>query len=360
MSDSPMSERRTVLVTGAGGFIGGRIVEVLQTLDAGNVRAGLRRWGSGARVGRFTADLVKCDLRSLTEVRDAMKNVTHVVHCAVSMDHANTVDGTRNVMAAAKEAGVQRVVHLSTIDVYGTPVGEIDESHATPKTGKPYGDMKIDAEAACQDAAARGLPVTLLRPTLVHGPFSATWTIAYAQRLQSPPWLVAEADAAGTCNLIYVDDLVGFVMAALDAQTVPGEAFNVNGRERPTWNEYFHALNRAMGLPPLLPRTPTQARASARIVDPLRKSAKFLIKNFEAPIMGAYRRSDTVKTLMKRAERLIRTTPAPTEFDVYSRKASYSTAKAERLLGYRPSFALDEALTLTAAWLRASGLIVPA
>lgn len=354
-----MSDRKTILVTGAGGFIGGRIVEVLQTLDAGNIRAGLRRWGSGARVGRFKADLVKCDIRNTGELREAMKGATHVVHCAVG-DQTTTVDGTRNVMTAALDAGVRRVVHLSTIDVYGTPTGEIDESHATPKTGRAYGDMKIDAEAACQEAASRGLPVVMLRPTLVHGPFSATWTIAYAQRLQSPPWLIAESDAGGTCNLVYVDDLVGFVMAALDADVAPGEAFNVNGAERPTWNQYFHALNDAMGLKPLVPRSQAQARTSARIVDPFRKTAKFMIKNFEKPIMEAYRRSDTVKTVMKRAERLLRTTPAPTEFEVYSRQVSYSTAKAERLLGYRPKFTMDEALKLTAAWLEAHGFVTTA
>ena len=351
-----MSERK-ILVTGAGGFIGGRMVEVLHTLGVGTVRAGLRRWSSGARVGRFPVEMVKCDVRSAEEVRAAMDGVTHVIHCAVG-DHVTTVEGTRNVMRAALASGVQRVVHLSTIDVYGKPAsGEIDESHPVVRTGEAYGDSKIEAEQVCQEMAAGGLHVTILRPTLVHGPFSTWWTMAYAQRLQSRPWLIPENDAQGTCNIVYVDDVVGAAIAALDADTAPGEAFNINGVDRPSWNEYFHALNDAMGLPALRAETAGRARMSALAVQPLRKGAKLALKHFSPLIMGAYKRSELVRRSMKRAEALIRTTPAPTEFAVYGRRESYSAAKAERLLGWQPRFTMATALPLTADWLRQNGFV---
>ena len=354
-----MPEPRTILVTGAGGFIGGRMVEVFHALGSGTVRAGLRRWGSGARLGRFPVDLIKCDVRNTDEVRDAMRGVTHVVHCAVG-DRDTTVGGTRAVLAAAQAAGVRRIVHLSTVDVYGTPEGDVDETGTLTITGRPYGDSKIEAEEVCRDMAARGAPVTILRPTLVHGPFSATWTVAYAGRLHTRPWLVAEADAQGTCNLVYVDDLAGAVLAAFNTETAPGEAFNINGPERPTWHAYFTALNDAMGLPPLVAATPAGARFKAGIVQPFRQSAKFLLRHFEKQIMATYQRSQLARAVMKRAEGLIRQTPAPAEFAVYSRRTNYSTAKAERVLGYRPLFPLAEALPLTAAWLRHHGYVLHA
>jgi len=208
--------------------------------------------------------------------------------------------------------------------------------------------------------AARGLPVTILRPSLVHGPFSATWTIAYAQRLQSRPWLVAEEDARGTCNLVYVDDLVGAVIAALDANTPSGEAFNINGPERPSWDEYFHALNDAMGLPRLEAERQSRARLSALAVQPVRKSAKLVLKRFQNQVTFVYQRSELARTIMKRAEHLIRTTPAPAEFTVYSRRTSFSTEKAERMLGYKPHFPLARALPLTAAWLKHNGFVTAA
>jgi len=349
-----MSDRRKVFVTGAGGFIGGRMVEVMQHLDVGDVRAGLRRWGTGARVGRTPVEIVRCDIRDADQVRRALDGVTQIVHCAVG-DHSSTVDGTRTLLAVASELDVRRIVHLSTVDVYGTPEGSVDESTPTTKTGKAYGDAKIEAEDVCREFASDGVPVTILRPTLVHGPFSATWTIAYAQRLQQRPWLVAEKDAQGTCNLVYVDDLVGAALAAFDADTEPGEAFNINGAERPTWHEYFRALNDAIGLPPLKTATSTGARVKAATVLPLRKSAKFLMNHFQKQVMGVAQSSPLARGMMVRAEGLIRTTPVPSEFEVYSREVAYSTGKAERRLGYRPRFPLSEALPLTAAWLRHHG-----
>lgn len=354
-----MSDSRKILVTGAGGFIGGRIVEVMHALGIGEVRASLRRWSSGARIGRFPVEMIKCDIRNAAEVDEALQGITHVVHCAVG-EQSTTVDGTRTLLEAALKAGVKRVVHISTVDVYGTPEGVIDETHPLTRTGRAYGDSKIEAEEVCQELAARGLPITILRPSLVHGPFSATWTIAYAQRLQSRPWLVAEADARGTCNVVYVDDLVAAVVAALDADIPAGEAFNINGPERPTWNDYFHALNDAMGLPRIQPQRQTRARLSALAVQPVRKSAKLVLKNFQSQITSLYQRSEVARKLMKRAEHLIRTTPAPAEFAVYSRQTSFSTDKAQRLLGYNPRFPLSRALPLTAAWLKHNGFVTAA
>jgi nucleoside-diphosphate-sugar epimerase len=351
-----MSDRRKILVTGAGGFIGGRIVEVMHTLEIGEIRAGLRRWSSGARIGRFPIEMVKCDIRNPDEVTEALRGITHVVHCAVG-EQSTTVEGTRVLLEGALKSGVKRVVHISTVDVYGTPEGNVDEQYPLTLTGRPYGDSKIEAERVCQELAARGLPITILRPSLVHGPFSATWTIAYAQRLQTRPWSVAEADAAGTCNVVYVDDLVGAVIAALDADTAPGEAFNINGAERPTWNEYFHALNDAMGLPRIEQKSSTRARFSALAVQPVRKSAKLVLNHFKPQIMALAQRSDAARALMKRVEHLVRTTPAPAEFTVYSRRTSFSTEKAERLLGYKPRFPLARALPLTAAWLKQNGFV---
>jgi nucleoside-diphosphate-sugar epimerase len=238
--------------------------------------------------------------------------------------------------------------------------GDIDETRPLTPTGQPYGDSKIEAEAVCRELAGRGLAVAILRPTLVHGPFSSTWTITFAQRLQARPWLVPAEVATGTCNLVYVDDLVGAVLAGLEAPIPPGEAFNVNGPERVTWNQYFHALNDAMGLPPLVPETVSRARLSALAVQPFRQTAKFLLRHFQPLIMGAYQRSELARTIMKRAEWLIRTTPAPAEFAAYGRRAWYVTAKAKRLLDYRPRFPLADTLALSAAWLRAHGFVTPA
>ena len=349
---------RTILVTGAGGFIGARVVEILHAAGLGQVKAGVRRWSSGARVGRLPVDLVQCDIRDAAQVRQALRGVTHVVHCAVSgTDRETIVEGTRSLLQGALHAGVRRIVHLSTVDVYGTPQGEVTEAHAFGSTGRMYGEAKIAAEEAVQELAAHGLPVCILRPTLVHGPFGATFTIAYAQRVQARPWLVPEPAAQGTCNLVYVDDLVGAIIAALDADLGPGETFNINGPERPTWHQYFRALNGALGLEPLAEVSPGKSRLVSTVMEPVRAGAKLVLRTLKPQIMAVYQRSELARRLMKNAEARVRNTPSPYELAAFGRRVSYSSDKAYRLLGYQPRFPMAEALPLTAAWLRASGFV---
>ena len=80
-----------ILVTGAGGFIGGRVVEVLHGLPGRSVRASVRRWSSAVRIGRLPVEIVLCDMTDPKQVRTAMEGIGAVVHCAYG-DRQATVD----------------------------------------------------------------------------------------------------------------------------------------------------------------------------------------------------------------------------------------------------------------------------
>src|SRR5438874_8770296 len=169
-----VSSDRPILIIGAGGFIGGRVVEMLQGLLGIPVRASVRRWSSAVRIGRLPVEIVLCDIADADQVRRAMDGVGRVVHCAYG-DPAVFVQGTRTVLQAALEAGVDRVVHLSTMEVYGDVEGVVFEDAPLRKTGWSYHDSKIDAELACRSYMDRGLSVSILRPTIVYGPSVPAW-----------------------------------------------------------------------------------------------------------------------------------------------------------------------------------------
>lgn len=347
-----------ILVTGAGGFIGGRVVEVLHRLGSAQVRAGVRRWSSAARIGRLPVEIVQCDLADPAQVDAACRDTTAIVHCAVSVD-PDAAAQMRHLLDAAERHHVGRFVHLSTMDVYGEAAGDVDEHHPLDSAGghNQYARVKIMLEQLCQEYIARGLPVVILRPTIVYGPFSENWTVELAQRLVSSSWLLPEAAAQGTCNLLYVDDLMAAILLALRSDRAVGEAFNVNGGERITWDDYLNALGVALGRAQLDRHGAFAARAGAWLTLPLRKTAKFLLQRYQTQIMALYQRFGLAKQIMRRAERLLRQMPTPAEFRLYSRRAFYATEKAARLLGYRPTFSMRRGVDLSVAWLKHEGYV---
>jgi nucleoside-diphosphate-sugar epimerase len=346
-----------VLVTGAGGFIGGRAVEVLHHMGT-EVRAGVRRWSSAARIGRLPIEIVQCDLADPRQLDIACDGVTAVVHCAVNLQPIAEAElQMRNLLDAALRQDVKRFVHLSTMEVYGEPSGDVDEQHRFDAAGghNHYASLKIRLEQVCREYMDRGLPVVILRPTIVYGPFSEAWTVDVAQRLVSSSWSLPEHATQGTCNLVYVDDLMGAILLALRSDRAVGEAFNVNGGERLTWNDYFCALGAALGLARLKRRGALTAQAGAWLTLPVRKSAKFLLRRYQDQIMALYQRSGLAKQVMRRAERFLRQVPTPAEFRLCSRTAFYRTDKAARLLGYTPQYSTDRGVALSAAWLKHEG-----
>jgi len=340
-----------ILVTGAGGFIGGRIVEVLHELNPGSVRAGIKRWSSAARIGRLPVEIVRCDVNSAPSVRSAMSGMSAVVHCAHG-DAATNVEGTRIVLDEAQRAGVKRVVHLSTVAVFGRTEGKFTEASPPAPGADPYGRSKTETEEICAEYGRRGLAITILRPTIVYGPYSDLWTVEFAQRLSAGKWFLPDRYTQGICNLVYVDDMVKAVLLALENEKAIGETFIVNGGERPTWNQYFHALNDALGLPPLRPASTLKSRLRAGIMLPVRKTAKMILKRFQPLVMRVYQRSKLAKKVMRHAENAIKNSPTGAEFELYSLRVSYEEQKARDMLGYRPSFSMRDGIELSVAWLR--------
>jgi nucleoside-diphosphate-sugar epimerase len=346
---------RLILITGAGGFIGGWTAELLHLEGRWRIRAGVRRWASASRIARFPMEVALCDVQNPASLKAAMKDVNDVVHCATG-DAATIVNGTRNVLEAAAKSGA-RVIHLSSIAVYGHQTGTVDESCAFASNGSEYSAAKIESELLCAAYQRRGVRSIILRPTIVYGPYSTLWTTNIALRLLTRRWGSLGPAGDGTCNLVYVHDLVHAIRCALQQVAITGETFNINGPNAITWNQYFAWFNTALGLPELSSMSPSFTRWKSRLLYPARYFGKFMLNNHRDILISVANRSRRIKSALKSSESAIRATATSEQLQLYKLQASYPSAKAQRVLSYRPTFEIPAGIYLSCAWLRHAGVV---
>jgi nucleoside-diphosphate-sugar epimerase len=344
-----------VLVTGAAGFVGAWIVEGFQVSDI-PVRAGIRSWSSVSRLARREVEIVPCDVLSTTQLRSAMEGCDAVVHCAVGSDEV-TITGTKNVLATALELGLRRVVHLSSAGVYGNASGLVDEKAARTERGNAYAKRKISAELICEEYVARGAPVVVLRPTIIHGPYSYTWTVSFANRLWSGRWGTLGRAGEGKCNLVYVTDVVQAVYRAIHSENAVGGTFNVNGGEIITWNDYFVRFNQALGRPPLPVKRTWPIVVKSRVLSPIRVAGRFALTRFNSKLMKLNARSTLAAKYMKVTESSLKLTPTSDQLKLYALDVEYTIDRAREQLGYEPQVGVTQGLEFGAAWLRQHGLL---
>ena len=241
---------RRVLVTGAGGFIGSHLTERLVALGA-QTRALVHYRSDGGwgwldhSAHKHEVEVVAGDVGDRDSVAQAMQGREFVFHLAAliaipysyhaPMSYVRTnVEGTVNVLQAAREAGVERVVHTSTSEVYGTArYVPIDEEH--PLQGQsPYSASKIAADKLAEAFhLSYGLPVATIRPFNTYGPRQSARAVIptiITQALREPEVRLGSLDP--TRDFSFVPDTVeGFLRIGETPEAV-GRVINVGtGRE---------------------------------------------------------------------------------------------------------------------------------
>jgi dTDP-glucose 4,6-dehydratase len=233
--NSAFWQGRKVLVTGAGGFIGSHLVEKLVSSGA-NVRAFVR-YNSRGDPGLLTMiprgiyenlEVIAGDLRDLPALMSATRNVETVFHLgaliAIPYSYIHPAEvvesnvlGTMNVLLACRENGIQRIVHTSTSEVYGSALKvPIDESH--PLQGQsPYSASKIGADKIAESFyCAFNLPVVTIRPFNTYGPRQSARAVIPSiiiQAITQNEIHIGNLDAYR--DFTYVTDTVdGFLLAA--------------------------------------------------------------------------------------------------------------------------------------------------
>jgi nucleoside-diphosphate-sugar epimerase len=316
-----------VAVTGAGGFIGHAVCARLA--EEGADVAGLDVDPAAAeRVEAAGARFVACDVTDPGAVGAALADRALVVHTAANVSDwgdmddfvALNVGGTRHVLDAAEAAGAERVVHLSSVAIWGWEFAtDVHEDHPPRATGVPYVDTK-----AASDHLARARGATVVRPGDVYGPRSVPWAIRplaalRSRRIALPP--------GGVMTPVYVDDLVDCVVRALTLPEAAGQSFVAwEGPPVPT-REFFDRLAAMVGRE----RAPVAPR----------------------PLLSA------VAAVQEAVARATGGAPVATRWAIgyLSRRAAYDCRRAQDVLGWHPQVSLDEGMRRTEAWAREAGLL---
>lgn len=261
-----------VLVIGAGGYVGGAVARALQRSGFHTAIGAGRRASPGLAARGVTWRF--CEATDPNSVAVAAKGVSCIVN-AVLGGGATMLAATRNVCAAAGTGGKVRVIHLSTMAVYGGATGTIDEANDL-HGADGYGAAKLACERIMADFIAAGGAAVILRPGIVHGPGGQQWTGRFGRMLRRRRLGDLGPLADGRCNLTYIDDLAAAVVAAVQSDAALGEAFNVSDPCPPTWNQYLIALGALVGGVPVRRASATRLRIETRLIAPPLQVLKLL------------------------------------------------------------------------------------
>ncbi len=346
--------RPTVLVTGASGFIGGWVAEALSARDF-RVRAGTRSAGPSYRLSPFPVETVHCDILDDSSLTAAMRGTDVVINCVRDDTKSDlTVEGTRRLISAAATNGVKRIIHISSVAVYGNALGIITEDARPVRSTNRYAADKRAAELLCRTAAGADLTIAIMRPSLVYGPWGQEWSARFISGILSGELKDLGAAGEGRANLIYARDLGEFAAHLAVAELPHFSVFNANGSEIPTFNDYFDRLSRALRGGPLPPAGPAAFHAKAR--HQARRIGRFILRRHGSKLRHLAAGSAGLTSLLTRIDNGLRPGVHDGPADQYARHVMFSIDRA-KAIGFVPRTSLQDGIEATVLWARSQGLV---
>jgi nucleoside-diphosphate-sugar epimerase len=267
---------------------------------------------------------VRGDIRDETAARELVDGARILVHAAAALPirgsraeiRSVNVDGTLTLLSAAAEAGVRRVVFVSSTAVYGVPDKHpIEEDDPLQGVGF-YGESKIAAEDACRAFMRRGLECVIVRPKTFVGPERLGVFEILFDWIRDGRRIYTLGDGSNRYQLLAVEDLVEAILLSASRRAAAGETLNIGAKEFGTVRSDLQALI-------------DHAGSSSRLTPVPVRPAEIALRALELA-----RVSPLVEWHYKTAHR-----------DSY-----VDVSKAERILGWKPRLSNAEALTQTYDW----------
>jgi uncharacterized protein YbjT (DUF2867 family) len=226
-----------ILVTGGSGFVGGHVVHELRGREL-PVRCLVRDPRKASRLAAWGCELVQGDMTDPAALRRAVEGADAVVHLVAIRQGREQefrrvmVEGTRDLLGAARDAGVGRFVHMSAL---GT-------SEQT-KSLVPYYGAKWDTEELVRGA---GIPYVVFRPSFV---FARDGGIlpTFVRLARLSPVTPITGNGRQRIQPIWADDLAAYFGDAVTRDDVTGNVYELGGPDAVTWNEFWSRLKRTLG-----------------------------------------------------------------------------------------------------------------
>jgi nucleoside-diphosphate-sugar epimerase len=264
-----------VVVLGGTGFVGSRLCASLQASGwAHPVSASARRSLPGV-------ESLQVNTRDEAALAAALRSADSVVNC-VAGDARSIAEGARALASAASRAGCPRVVHLSSMAVYGFAEGRLDESAPLDPSLGWYARAKCEAEQHVASFARQGGAAVILRPGCVWGPGSQLWVGRIGRWLRARRLGDLGAGGDGWSNGVHVDDVCQAVLAAVRGAAPGLQTYNLAAPDSPRWNEYFVDLALAIGATPVRRIAARRLRMDAWLAGPPLKAAQLALARIGA------------------------------------------------------------------------------
>lgn len=327
-----------LLVTGATGFIGSRLAlqarrSGIDVLATGRADLDVER----ERLNELRAADVPVEIGTLCDVgfvRRLVRNRTVVIHLAAAQHESHmppayfrsvNVDVVRQLLEECRAAGIRRFAYGSTIGVYGATSGQQLDEQSEVRPENAYQATKLAAEALVR-AHEYDFDTCIIRIAETYGPGDRRLLKLFRGIDRGQFFMIGSGNNRRQC--IHVNDLVRGLLLAAEHPAAVGETFILGGREVMTTTEMVERIAAALGRKPprlQLPMWPFLAAATVleKTLQPLR---------IQPPL---HRR----------------------RLDFFRKSFVFSTAKAQRLLGFSPEIDLQSGAADTARWYRARGLI---